>query len=190
MKGIFIDKSAELCTKPSGLLAPLGDKICDYSWLLCDLTGWDSIFKRYEDLIVRTDGAVFLPGTALKKILDENRLATANWAVFSAFPPDTHLEEILKYPLPYSDFNKTLWFNPVKMLHPLSGIEVVISEITDISVKSDDEEILDLFRKSTGKIGDLEKHNDQFTPPISDPASAVRENTSEKKSLFSKLFGK
>ena len=189
MKGFFIDKSEELCTRPAELLGLLGGKIEDYNWLICDLTGWDSIFARYKDEITEVNGAVWLKGSVLAKILKENRMATANWAVFSAFEPDVILEKVLESELPASDFNKTLWFNPVTMLHPLSVIEIVISEITDISVKCDDQLILDQFKKTTGKLSDLEKHNEMFTPPISDPSKAVRTPEPEKKGFFSRLFG-
>lgn len=68
--------------------------------------------------------------------------------VFSAFPKEIRLEEVLKYDYPYADGYKGFWENPIALQHPLAVSEIVVWDGSLILVISKRVKLLMLLSKT------------------------------------------
>lgn len=195
MIGIVQDNSADICTRPASVFTALPSRTESLNWMVTDVSGWDSIFDRYET--VRGKGYFFITGSVFLKIMRENRLATLNWGVISGFSPDIPLQKILEEPLPFTDRNKDLWKLPVSPMNSLACFEVFVYELTTLVVKSDNESDIETLKKLFSKAADLEKYSEKQESPapvsrkkaISD-SSNKPEDEEEKGGFWKRLFGK
>lgn len=81
------------------------------------------------------------------------------WGVFSAFPKEVMLEEVLEYNYPYADGYKGFWENPITVQHPLAFLEIVVWDGSIILVISERNQIVDNFMKKNAFANDLEQYN-------------------------------
>ncbi|MBR6484267.1 MAG: hypothetical protein IKT14_04550 [Clostridiales bacterium] len=186
MKGFLTDNSSEMCTRVAPVFAAMGDKVADYNWLFTDMSGWDSIFAKYEHY---GDGDYyFVKGDVMKKLMSENRLATMNWGVISGFDKDIDLAEITDSDLPFADGNKELWTAPLKTMHEKASVEIIVTDITKLAFKAQDDELVDTVVKAFPRSVDLEGYCTRMMRKRE--KTAEKETKEEKKGgFFKKLFG-
>lgn len=81
------------------------------------------------------------------------------WGVFSAFPPQKKLGEVLNYNLPYADGYTGFWENPISIQHPLANTEIVAWDGEIILVISKEDSIIKKITDNIILIEDLELYN-------------------------------
>lgn len=183
MKGIYIDNTASMCTRPAEVFMLMEEETRKLNWLMTDVTGWDSIIGKYEHR--NGDNWFFFTGDVFFDIMSSNRMATMNWGVITGFPADIPLEKILESDLPFADRNDDLFVNPVKPMHELGVAEVFVTDITKMAVKADDA-VIDRIGGSIRGSSDLEHYNERMMK------KRKKEEVKEEppKGFFAKLFGK
>ena len=79
--------------------------------------------------------------------------------MFSAFPIELELAEILNYNLPYADGYEEFWKNPVSIQHPLAKFEIVAWDGSIIIVIAEENEMIKTVMKANVDAIDLECYN-------------------------------
>ena len=80
------------------------------------------------------------------------------WGIFSAFDKSIPLNDIMKYDMPYSDGNISIWTNPTSIQHPLAEIEIVAWDSCMTLIISKDDEIINKFNKYFNYSIDFEQY--------------------------------
>ena len=100
----------------------------------------------------------WIEGKELLRLLEKEDFQWI-WGVFSAFPKNVLLEEVLEYNYPYADGYKGYWENPITVQHPLAITEVVAWDGSIILVISENNEIVNTFIENNVFVNDLEEYN-------------------------------
>lgn len=100
----------------------------------------------------------WLEGKELLRLLEKEDFQWI-WGVFSIFPKDVALEEVLGYDYPYADGYKGFWENPIKVQHPLAISEIVAWDGSIILIISKNSEMVNTFMKRSVSAKDLEEYN-------------------------------
>ena len=125
-----------------------------YNWLISDYE-----CNYYPvDSIRFNEPYAWIDGEALTR-LTENHDIQFIWGVFSAFPKEIKLEEILTHELPFADGNKELWSVPLKMQNPLAEIEIIPWDSCLLVLKSNSTTLIDRFKKKYLRAMDLYEYN-------------------------------
>ena len=100
----------------------------------------------------------WITGIELLQLLDKEEFQWI-WGVFSAFPKEVELNEVLKYSYPYADGYSGFWKNPLTLQHPLAVSEIVAWDGTIILVITKENKIIDMLMKKYIFAQDLESYN-------------------------------
>lgn len=151
MKGCII-KSDEISIKD--ICNYIGE-VDKYNWLITNI----ECYPRDEEIVkVFENEYCWIDGKALLNLLSKEEFQWV-WAVFSAFPKEITLEEVLKYDLPYADGYKGFWKNPIALQHPLAVLEIVAWDGLLILVISKRNEMVNGLIDSNEFVQDLEEYN-------------------------------
>lgn len=172
--GAIDEKSCKHYTDIYSVLSSMRGKQNDYNWLITDseIIAWGEDLNKLNthQCYFEIDGKLtkcsapeykFLSGEELIDIVEKDR-GQWIWGVLSAFEKNIKLEEILKYPLPFSDGNGDLWKNPVSLQNPLASVEIVPFDSGLVLFKSREKELVNLFRKAFPLSEDLAKYNARY----------------------------
>ena len=92
-----------------------------YNWLI----SYPECYPKSKELQEKmNEDYIWISGLELKNMLSLDNFQWI-WGVFSGFPKNILLEDILKYQLPYAEGYTAFCKNPIILQHPLSGIELV-----------------------------------------------------------------
>lgn len=151
MKGCII-KNGEISIK--GICNCIGD-MEQYNWLITNI----ECYASDEEIAKTLDNEYcWIAGEDLLQLLDKEEFQWI-WGVFSAFPKEIELNEVLKYSYPYADGYKGFWKNPITVQHPLAISEIVAWDGTLILVIAKKNEIVNTIMKKNVFAQDLEKYN-------------------------------
>lgn len=153
MKGVILETGLEYFTPMDKVLTPFLEDVKQYNWLITDCEcNW------YPDKRIGNDSYDWLSGEELIDIITKHDIQFI-WAVFSAFPCDIPLEEVLKYDLPYADGFRGFWKNPVNIQHPMASIEIVPWDSGLVLFMSRDVQLVERFEHFFPESEDLEEYN-------------------------------
>ena len=151
MKGCII-KNDEISIKE--ILSRIED-VDKCNWLITNMEGYPLDEKITEFL---DNEYCWIEGKELLRLLEKEDFQWI-WGVFSAFPKNVSLEEVLEYNYPYADGYKGFWENPITVQHPLAIIEVVAWDGSIILVISENNEIVNTLIENNVFVNDLEEYN-------------------------------
>lgn len=121
----------------------IGD-VDNYNWLITNI----ECYPSDEEIVKILDNEYcWIEGRSLLDLLAKEEFQWI-WGVFSAFPKEIRLEEVLKYDYPYADGYKGFWENPVALQHPLAVSEIVVWDGSLILVISKRVKLLMLLSKT------------------------------------------
>lgn len=126
-----------------------------YNWLITNFECYPN-----DDTIVKIldNEYCWLSGSDLLQLLNKEDFQWI-WGVFSAFPNEIKLEEVLNYDFPYADGYTGFWKNPISIQHPLAISEIVAWDGSIILVISQNNEIIKSIMKNNLSAQDLEVYN-------------------------------
>lgn len=141
------------------LFEALNGRQREFDWLLTDLEL--NVYPPGISYQSTQEGAVWLDGTALSAIVEENDVQFI-WGVLSGFPrgvrPDlSHLE-----PHPFACGNVELWAPDVQLQQPLAAVEIVCWDSSATILLSRDDDLSQRFREHFTDAVDLDEHNRQL----------------------------
>ena len=151
MKGCII-KSDEISLKE------VIDCINDFDQYNCFITNIECYPLDKEISGILDNEYCWIEGKELVRLLKKEDFQWI-WGVFSVFPKDVTLEEVLGYNYPYADGYKGFWKNPIKVQHPLAISEIVAWDGSIILLISKDNECVNTFMKNNVFAKDLEEYN-------------------------------
>lgn len=151
MKGCII-KNDEISIKD--ICNIIGD-VDNYNWLITNI----ECYPSDEEIVKILDNEYcWIEGSGLLDLLAKEEFQWI-WGVFSAFPKEIRLEEVLKYDYPYADGYKGFWENPIALQHPLAVSEIVVWDGSLILVISKKSEVVNALIENNTFAQDLEKYN-------------------------------
>ncbi len=155
--GAVLEKGESFYTDMDRIFSAFEDLLLRHNWLITDCET-NICIKEFDE--AQAGGEyLWLSGGELADILRKHGGCQWIWGVLSAFEPDTTLEDVLKYPLPYADGNGRLWENPPLLQHPLALTEIVPFDSELVIVLSKDGEVIRQFRERFPLSEDLKEYN-------------------------------
>lgn len=126
-----------------------------YNWLITNI----ECYPSDEEIAKTLDNEYcWIAGRDLLQLLDKEEFQWI-WGVFSAFPKEIGLKEVLKYNFPYADGYKGFWKNPITVQHPLAISEIVAWDGSIILVIAKKNEIVNTIMKKNVFAQDLAIYN-------------------------------
>ncbi|MEG0472578.1 MAG: hypothetical protein RR588_09600 [Solibacillus sp.] len=162
MKGAILERGIEQYTNLSLFLPIIKEDILFYNWLLTDI---DSNYQ--SDSIIKNDYE-FLSGREFVQLIDKNEFRFA-WGVFSAFPKERKVEEIVLNGLPFADGNTEFWENPISMQNPLAVTEMVLWDGILALIISRNDKTINQFLNFYEFSESLEDYNNRKCGKINGP---------------------
>ncbi len=151
MKGCII-KNDEISIKD---ICHCIEDVEKYNWLITNI----ECYPSDEEIAKTLDNEYcWIAGGDLVQLLDKEEFQWI-WGVFSAFPKEIELKEVLKYDYPYADGYKGFWENPITVQHPLAISEIVAWDGLIILVISKNNQIVNTIMKKNDFAQDLEIYN-------------------------------
>ncbi|SET31224.1 hypothetical protein [[Clostridium] polysaccharolyticum] len=126
-----------------------------YHWLITDMECYPMDAQIAKTL---DKDYCWITGKELLTLLQKEEFQWI-WGVFSAFPIELELAEILNYNLPYADGYEEFWKNPVSIQHPLAKLEIVAWDGSIIIVIAEENEMIKTVMKANVDAIDLECYN-------------------------------
>ena len=108
-------------------------------------------------MLFRSDEYCWIEGKDLLQLLNKEDFQWI-WGVFSAFPKNIELKEILKHNSPYADGYKGFWTNPITLQHPLAVTEITAWDGLTILVITKNNEIVNTLIEKHAFAQDLENY--------------------------------
>lgn len=134
------------------------DCINDFDKCNCLITNIECYPLDKEIAAILDDEYCWIEGKELLRLLEKDDFQWI-WGVFSIFPKDVALEEVLKYDYPYADGYKGFWKNPINVQHPLAISEIAIWDGSIILMISKNNEIIYTLMGKNVYAKDLEDYN-------------------------------
>ena len=159
MKGILHEKGFRVYTYMDIVMKPIQKEVAQYNWLIAE---YDC--NNYIEAIPIDKEYVWISGDELINILNQNKIQFI-WGIFSAFPQDVLLSEILSYGIPSieENYKKLYGTNPVGVQHPLAVMDMVPCDSSWFILISKDNTIVDKFIAAFPESRDLEAYNAEHT---------------------------
>ena len=156
--GAINEKGEKYYTNLKDVFDAINNKQLEHNWLItdCDCNTNNPRITQFEN---NTYG--WITGEELTDIVTNEEFQWI-WAVLSAFDKSVTLNEVLKYNLPYADGYRGFWEKPLTMQHPLSKIEIVPWDSSLTLIFSENNEVVENFRKFYPQSQNLEEYIDSF----------------------------
>ena len=155
MKGVLINSDTQAQTYLRDIFDMINFNYHDYNWLISYPECYPTEVSFYD--LFMNDYCLVTGEELFEFVQRENPQWI--WGVLSAIPKRYPSSEILKYALPTSDGNESLWHNPITMQNPLAEIEIVAWDSSLTIVKSIYNDIIDNIIKKVPYAVDLEQYN-------------------------------
>ena len=156
--GAINEKGEKYHTNLKDVYDAINNKQLEYNWLItdCDCNANNPRITQFEN-----NKYGWITGEELTDIVTNDEFQWV-WAVLSAFDKSVTLNEVLKYNLPYADGYRGFWEKPLTMQHPLSKIEIVPWDSSLTLIFSENNEVVENFRKFYPQSQNLEEYIDSF----------------------------
>ncbi|MGX7203416.1 hypothetical protein BCR22_13495 [Enterococcus plantarum] len=156
MKGLIISElKTGYVANMAEIFNILPQKELEKMWLI---SNYECNIYPFEQIPIDKD-YVWRKGTELKELFNKEEIMFI-WGVFTSFPSNTELNDVLQVPLPIADGNETLWKSKIEIIHPLGDTEFISWDGTVLLVKSKDLTIINEFIKEYSSVSkDLEEYN-------------------------------
>lgn len=157
--GRILEKGEEYYTYLKKLFSTMGNFQRNYRWLITDCVCYP-VDPRLEKRL-RGGRYCWMSGEELTAVVEREDFQWI-WAVLSGFPPETSLEEVLRYPLPYADGYRGFWKNPLTLQHSLARVELVPWDSSLTLLLSRERELADAFQQAFPLSEDLHDYNERL----------------------------
>lgn len=155
MNGLMIDnQETNYLYDLSLIFNELPDTEINKMWLISNYECNKYPFKE----IPLENEYVWIDGNKLKELLNQEKVMFI-WGVFSNFPKDTTEKEVLQFPIPIADGNRSLWDSELKNIHPLTDTEIIAWDGSLLLVKSNNTDVITQLQKKIPSSIDLELYN-------------------------------
>ena len=155
MTGLVIDKGENYYTDIKNILNIVGNSYKQFNWLI---SGYEC-YPIDEKLAKLFSGkAIFISYEDLMNALDIENFQLI-WGVLSAIPKSVSKDEVMKYQLPYAQFNNDVWNASKGLQHPLSEIEIVGWDSSATIIKSKDSSLIQMIKENKNQAIYLEEYN-------------------------------
>lgn len=120
MQGIMIEKHDKSFSQFNSIIKALKDEHKKYNWLITEI---DFVPTDGNGLFLNQPYTWILGEDLERKFSKEKGFWV--WGVFSGFPKNITLDEVLKFSLPYADGNPNLWNANLALQNPLAKVELI-----------------------------------------------------------------
>ncbi len=155
MKGALLDKGEKFYTHLNKVFESIKNIQLEYNWLITDCECYPDN-QEYQKLL--SEKYCWISGEQLTKMIRDEDFQWI-WAVLSGFNKKISLEDVLMYPLPYTNEYTGFWQNPVSLQHPLAEIEIAPWDSSLVLLISSNDKIVDDFMNAFPKADNLEEYN-------------------------------
>lgn len=155
MRSAILDKGEQYYTYMGKIFKAIENKQTEYNWLISNCECYPHDKKLYE---LFSKEYIWIPGEQLTEVISKENFQFI-WGVFSGFPKDITLEEVLKYDLSFDDGYGGFWVDDVIIQHPLANIEIVVWDSSMTLLISTYDELVEKFRSSFPLSEDLSARN-------------------------------
>ena len=133
----------------------------NYNWLITECVHGIVDVPEINSILSREDYC-WLTGKELTRHIAGAPRSYVPAGMFTGFPEEISLEEVLQYPLPTWE-SPYFWQNPLTLQHPLAQVEIVPWDGMYVLILSRDEKIVRDFRRHfpADATQDLEEYNRQ-----------------------------
>lgn len=145
MKRYISEKEEKYYTHMLKLINAIGGRDLNYNWLITDIEAYPQDNGELDKLITESK-YLFLSTDEMINILEKNDFQWI-WAVFSLIPKKYSKEEILKFEMPFAENNNDIYEDDPIIQHPLAEIEIDAVDSTFVQIISNDNRIMELFKK-------------------------------------------
>ena len=132
----------------------------NYNWLITEC--WHgTMVPEIDDILAQSDYC-WITGEELTRLVADAARSSTCSGMFTGFPKDVSLEEVLRYPLPTWE-SPHFWHSPLTLQHPLAQIEIAPWDGMLMLILSSDGKIVRDFRAHfpAEATQDLEEYNRQ-----------------------------
>lgn len=127
----------------------------NYNWLISNI----ECYPVDENILKTLSGEYcWITGKELLNLLYQEDFQWI-WGVFSAFPSEILLGEVLDNDLPYADGYTGFWKNPVSVQNPFAKMEIVVWDGTITLAISKEDKVIEDIMKEQVDARDLESYN-------------------------------
>jgi hypothetical protein len=155
VKSAILQKGEHFYTHMGKIFKAIENGQLKYNWLITDFECYP-LDKSINEIF--TPEYVWLTGEQLTEIIRKEDFQFI-WGVFSGFPSEVTLEEVLKFDLPFADGYKGFWVDEVGIQHPLAQIEIVAWDSSLTLLISRDDSLVQKFRNNLPLSEDLSALN-------------------------------
>jgi hypothetical protein len=142
MKSAILEKGEHYYTHMYKVFKAIENEQLKYNWLITDCECYPENKSIYE---MFSKEYIWISGKQLTEIINKYDFQFI-WGVFSGFPLEVPLEEILRYDLPFADGYEGFWVENVGIQHPLAEVEIVAWDSTSTLLISKDDNLVRKFR--------------------------------------------
>ena len=154
MKGVIHDRVFKTYTYMNLVTQPIREEVVKYNWLISNYE-----CNCYPDKRISFENEyAWISGEDLLSIVNQYDIQFV-WGVFSAFPKEIELDDVLKYDLPCAAGCAEFWHNPISIQHPMAIMELVPWDSTLFLLISKEDEIVNKFISAFPECKDLEIYN-------------------------------
>lgn len=156
MKGVLINTGNKYFTFLKYIFSSINNIQKEYNWLITEHECYPQTIE-YAGML--SGNYCWVTGDELTDMIEKEDFQWI-WGVFSAFPKDVRVEDVLKYRLPKADGYTGFWENPISIQHPLAEIEIIAWDSSMTIIISKNTSIINIFKMKNPLAQDLEKYNE------------------------------
>ena len=157
MKGLILNKGEDGYSYFKNIFCEINEMSKKYNWLI----SYPECYPKSKELQEKmNEDYIWISGLELENMLSLDNFQWI-WGVFSGFPKNILLEDILKYQLPYAEGYTGFWKNPIILQHPLADIELVAWDSSCTLFVSKDESVIEKILMLYPQAEDLETYNEK-----------------------------
>jgi hypothetical protein len=155
VQSVILDKGESSYTDMEKIFRVIENEQIKYNWLITNCECYTEN-EKIDELFSKE--YLWISGEELTEVIAKVNIQFI-WGVFSGFPKEITLEEVLKHELPFADGYRQYWVDNVIVQHPLADIEIVAWDSSLTLFISKDDELVEKFRRGFPLSEDLSSRN-------------------------------
>lgn len=150
----ILEASDRYYTDLKDLFKSMDNKQLEYNWLVTGMVAYPQN-EKFKDMVNKE--YLWLTGEELTNMMEAENFQWI-WGVFTAFDKNRSEYEAIEV-LPLADGNKDIWAESPKLQHPLGLIEIIAWDSSLTIIISEEEGIVENFKKYYPEAIDLKYRN-------------------------------
>jgi hypothetical protein len=155
VQSVILDKGESSYTDMEKIFRVIENEQTKYNWLITNCECYTEN-EQIDELFSKE--YLWISGEELTEVIAKVNIQFI-WGVFSGFPKEITLEEVLKHDLSFADGFRQYWVDNVIVQHPLADIEIVAWDSSLTLFISKDDELVEKFRRGFPLSEDLSARN-------------------------------